>query len=276
MLSIRHLESGPWYSSPRLIIRGIGLRETMPPCFIERPHGTGDYLFMMFHDPVAIGPAEATEKVAPPSIIFWSRTSPHFYGSVNHRWTHSWIHCDGSAVATILRRARTLRDRPLPLRDPALIDQYLAAIFDEMNSGPDAVDPVVVCNLIENLVRVGSVRRDSSARRVPESLASVKALIDARYEERFTLTKLAGLARLTPRHFCTEFRRHVGIAPITYLNTRRLHAAAALLRGTDKPVGTIGEHVGLADPYYFSKLFKKCFGMSPRHFRNSARHSPPD
>jgi AraC-like DNA-binding protein len=42
MLVLRQLESGPWFSSPQLIIRQIGVRETMPPCFIERPGGTDE------------------------------------------------------------------------------------------------------------------------------------------------------------------------------------------------------------------------------------------
>jgi AraC-like DNA-binding protein len=112
-------------------------------------------------------------------------------------------------------------------------------------------------------------QRETRTRRVPAAVAIVKAVIDARYEERFTLSSLAQMARQSPRHFCTEFRRHVGVSPIAYLNLRRMHAAAALLRGTDEPVGVIGRHVGLSDPYYFSKLFKRCFGVCPARSRGS-------
>jgi hypothetical protein len=34
-----------------LRIRGLGVREAMPPGFINRPSGTGDWLFMYFHTP---------------------------------------------------------------------------------------------------------------------------------------------------------------------------------------------------------------------------------
>jgi AraC-like DNA-binding protein len=270
---LRNVESEPWFSSPQLLVRRVGVRETMPPSFIERPQGTGDCLFMMFHDPVEIGLRPARRQVMPPSIIFWSRSSPHFYGNTTKRWTHSWIHCDGPDIAAMMRRCGATRDEPLCLRDPLPIEQYFAAIHEEITLSSAAPDGVVIRNLLENLLRKATIsQHETRAQRIPASVAHVKSVIDARYEERFTLSSLAEMARQSPRHFCTEFRRHVGTPPIAYLNLRRLHAAAALLRGTDEPVGAIGRHVGLSDPYYFSKLFKSCFGVSPARLR---RHTAP-
>jgi AraC family transcriptional regulator, arabinose operon regulatory protein len=273
MRPIRNLESEPWFSSAHLVVRRAGVRETMPPSFIERPKGTGDCLFMMFHDPVEIGLRTARRQVMPPSIIFWSRSSPHFYGNTARRWAHSWIHCDGPAIAAIIRRCGAIRDQPIPLHDPLPIEQYIAAIHEEITLSTAAPDAVVIRNLLENLVRKAAVSRlETRTPRLPASVALVKSVIDARYEERFTLSSLAEMARQSPRHFCTEFRRHVGTPPIAYLNLRRLHAAAALLRGTDEPVATIGKHVGLSDPYYFSKLFKSCFGVCPTRLRKRSVH----
>ena len=47
--------------SPLLSVRGIGIRERMPQCLIKRPHGTEDYLLMLFHDPVFAGTRFPTE-----------------------------------------------------------------------------------------------------------------------------------------------------------------------------------------------------------------------
>jgi AraC family transcriptional regulator of arabinose operon len=268
MLSIRHLEDGPWFSSAGLVVRGVGLRETMPPSFIERPRGTGDCLFMMFHDSVEIGRDSARKRLTPPSIIFWSRTSPHFYGNLGRRWTHSWIHCDGSVVRKMLKRAGATTDVALPLADSLPIERCLAAIHEEILLSAESADAVVIHNLLENLIRKGVARPNANrTARLPVGVAAAKSAIDSRYQERFTLDSLAQIARQSPRHFCTEFGRHLGIPPIAYLNQRRLHAAAALLRGTDEPVAAIGRYVGLSDPYYFSKLFKSCFGVCPTSLR---------
>ncbi len=45
--------------------RGVGIRERMPPCYIERPGGTGDFLFMVFHEPIQFGEASPSAELRP-------------------------------------------------------------------------------------------------------------------------------------------------------------------------------------------------------------------
>ena len=45
--------------------------------------------------------------------------------------------------------------------------------------------------------------------------------------------------------------------------------AASLLEFTDMPISQIAEKVGINDPLYFSKKFKKHFGISPTEYKNT-------
>lgn len=269
MLSIRYLHDEPLIRTKDLQVRGVGVHETMPPSLIERWQGTGDRLFMLFYDDFDFGPPETQQRLKGPAIVFWPSGAPHYYGDARRRWQHSWVHCDGETIGRQIAAAGLVEGRPLPLRDPSAIDQLFLAIYEESTAGP-AADVVILRNLIENLIRE-AVRGDRSPRRVrvPESLIRAKAHIDAHYEQRVTLANLAKLTGLSRGHVCTEFHRHYGTSPMAYLIHRRLHAAAALLRGTDEPVGEIGRRVGYADPYYFSKHFKACFGVPPSRLRNA-------
>ena len=67
-------------------------------------------------------------------------------------------------------------------------------------------------------------------------LLRAKDLADARYFEPLGVEDLARAARLSRAHFSREFRRTFGESPHTYLLTRRLERAAALLRNTDRSV----------------------------------------
>ncbi|HEV7302302.1 MAG TPA: AraC family transcriptional regulator [Tepidisphaeraceae bacterium] len=268
MLSIRHLQSQPWYRGPGLEIRGIGINETMPPSFIERPAGTGDRLFMLFYDDVELGPANARRRVGGPSVALWPSAAAHHYGNIDRRWRHSWIHCDGNVVSRHLAGAGGDRERIVRLRDPSPLENYLLAMYEEIN-GPHAPDFIVLRNLLENFIREAVRGERAPARRqTPEGLSRVKQHIDTHYEQRITLAALAEMANLSRGHLCTEFGRHFGASPMAYLIHRRLHAAAALLRGTDEAVGQIGRRVGYDDPFYFSKHFKACFGVAPSQLRN--------
>ena len=271
----RYLFAHPVFRSPRLSIRGIGIRETMPPCLIERPAGTGDYLFMLFFDPVQLDPGSGWRPIEAGRIVFWNHGAPHFYGNPKRLWNHSWVHCDGREVDTILRAARVRRGEPLPLSNPARIEKYLFDLHEEL-SGFVKPNAIILRNILENLVR-DAVRGKSQPHQpaIPEKLLRCREQIDTRYNERQTLADLAMEAGFSVPHFCTEFRRHFGAPPISYLIGRRMRVAAALLRGTEGRVGEIGQQVGYDDPYYFSKHFKAFFGLTPSALRHG--HAPkPD
>ena len=65
-------------------------------------------------------------------------------------------------------------------------------------------------------------------------------------------------------HFCRVFKEVIGMSAIQYLNYYRLKIADALLQSTDKPINEIATAVGFDDTSYFSKLYKKAFGTSPK------------
>lgn len=54
-----------------------------------------------------------------------------------------------------------------------------------------------------------------------------------------------------------------------FIQNFRLKYAARLLSDTDRPVSDIAYDVGFSDPYYFSRAFKKLFGLSPKQWRQS-------
>ena len=266
MRPVRYLHESPPFRSGGLSVRGIGIREAMPPSFIQRPQGTGDYLLMLFYDPVLFGPAR--RPVEPDTMVLWDRRSPHHYGCPTARWVHSWVHCDGAAMAAIRRAAGMRGDRVVRLADPSVVDRHLLDVHAELARGRRA-DPVIVRNLLENLVR-SAARADGPPARppVPPPLADARVHVDAHYADPLTLTDLARRAGMSPRHFCTEFRRYVGVPPMAYLTHRRLQAAAALIRGTAEPIAEVGRRVGFPDPYHFSKRFKARFGVPPTRLRS--------
>jgi AraC-like DNA-binding protein len=265
--TLRYLFAHPVFQSAALSIRGIGIRETMPPCLIERPAGTGDYLFMIFFDPAQLGPGPDWRWIEAGRIIFWDHGAPHFYGHPKKYWNHSWIHCDGREVEAILQTARVRLGEPLTLANPARIEKYLFDLHEEL-SGFSKPSVIILRNILENLVR-DAMRSKTQPERppIPEKLLCCREHIDTHYDERLTLQGLAAKAGLSVPYLCTEFRRHFGVPPITYLIGRRMRVARALLRGTGARIGEIGRKVGYDDPYYFSKHFKAFFGMTPSSLR---------
>ncbi|PYC76366.1 AraC family transcriptional regulator [Streptomyces tateyamensis] len=103
-------------------------------------------------------------------------------------------------------------------------------------------------------------------------LMRAKDLVDSRYPEPLTVADLAAAAGLSQAHFSRAFRRTFGESPHAYLLTRRLERAAALLRGTDRPIAEICLAVGLNSLGSFTTSFTRMFGRSPAAYR--AAHPP--
>src|SRR6476619_5791665 len=101
----------------------------------------------------------------------------------------------------------------------------------------------------------------------PRDLLRAKDLADARYFEPLGVGDLARAAGFSRAHFSREFRRTFGESPHSYLLTRRLERAAALLRNTDRSVARICVDVGLQSVGSFTTSFTRTYGVSPTAYR---------
>jgi len=100
-------------------------------------------------------------------------------------------------------------------------------------------------------------------------LQRAKDVVDARYAEAITVDDLAAAAGLSRAHFSRMFTRTFGESPRSYLQSRRLERAAALLRYTDRSVADICVMVGLQSVGSFTTSFARVYGQPPASYRAS-------
>ena len=98
-------------------------------------------------------------------------------------------------------------------------------------------------------------------------LLRAKDLVDAYFADQIDVEDMADAACLSRAHFSREFRRAFGESPHTYLLTRRLERAAAMLRTTDRSVADICVSVGLQSVGSFTTSFTRTYGKSPTAYR---------
>ncbi len=103
------------------------------------------------------------------------------------------------------------------------------------------------------------------------AVAAAVAFLDREAQRTPPLVAVARAARLSPVYLHRRFVAEVGCTPHAYAERRRLAVARDLLRDTDLPVGEIGARCGYADPFYFSRAFRRQAGEGPAAFRRRAR-----
>ena len=93
------------------------------------------------------------------------------------------------------------------------------------------------------------------------------ACIDADLTGDLSLSSLAGTQNISSGYLSTLFKKEVGQTLTDYVNSRRVEQAAAMLRSGTLQVQTVAQYCGIPDVNYFSKLFKRYTGVSPKEFR---------
>ncbi len=82
---------------------------------------------------------------------------------------------------------------------------------------------------------------------------------------------LAAFCNLSRSRFLSVFKEHIGTTPHQYLLNLRVERAKELLTEGSLSVSEIASIVGFDDPFYFSRIFKKIAGMTPRDFQKRSQ-----
>ena len=101
-------------------------------------------------------------------------------------------------------------------------------------------------------------------------LRRVRDRIDREYAQPLDVEALARDAHMSAGHFSREFRLAYGESPYSYLMTRRIERAMALLRGGDRSVTEVCFAVGCSSLGTFSTRFTELVGVSPSTYRQRA------
>ncbi|MBM6860127.1 AraC family transcriptional regulator [Clostridium saudiense] len=97
----------------------------------------------------------------------------------------------------------------------------------------------------------------------------IKNYIDSHYSENITLDFLSNLTYVNKFHLVHLFTKEMGISPINYLINKRIDESKNLLSTTNYSIRDISSIVGFSNSSYFSQMFKKITGISPKDFRSS-------
>ena len=99
------------------------------------------------------------------------------------------------------------------------------------------------------------------------------AYIHQHHARELTRHEIAAYVGVSENYLTQIFNRETGSAPWEYLNAYRVRRARELLQTTGASITAIAQEVGFEDPAYFSRVFRRIEGVSPREFR-SARGAP--
>ena len=128
---------------------------------------------------------------------------------------------------------------------------------------------VCFLKLIGYLIRLKS--NDMPANAGCFNLDGVLAFMRKNLRNTLSLKQLAEFANMSCCHFARKFKETAGCAPMEYFNRLKIQEASFMLRTTSLEIKEISNNLSFNNPFYFSEVFKKITGVSPRIYRNLIR-----
>ena len=98
-------------------------------------------------------------------------------------------------------------------------------------------------------------------------VSKAREYIQENFRKEISLDDVSREVNVSPYYFSKLFKEESGENFIEYLTRLRIDEARTLLESRDMSIKEIGIQVGYSDPNYFSRIFKKQTGMTPREYR---------
>lgn len=232
------------------------------------------------------GETEGVHRIVHPGqVLSFAKGQPHVYGScTDDPWEIYWAHFDGPLGAKFFSDIRTFST---PQQNIGL-DATLRELFEHLlvaqpnpNPGhaealqhPNAAADGLLHAILGRMLHLLDIRRHHP--NPPNDTAldttELRRFIRQHLDQPMNLDDLAEHTNLSVTHFSRLFRQHFGVSPMHYVIHQRMLQAAQLLVETGSSVKQIALTLGYDDPYYFSRLFKKTTGLSPRQYRQQHRN----
>jgi AraC-like DNA-binding protein len=119
--------------------------------------------------------------------------------------------------------------------------------------------------LLEALLMLRAVGETGSAKRLTGE--SIREYLLEHLDEPTDLGAMARDFAVSKSTLCRRAKDDIGVSILSLHEMQKIEWASTLLRDTDLTIAHTAARVGYHDPFYFSRVFKKHTGVSPRSFR---------
>ncbi|MCL2658927.1 MAG: AraC family transcriptional regulator [Acidobacteriaceae bacterium] len=185
-------------------------------------------------------------------------------------WELLWARIDGHILERLWGDLDVKRLPVFDFAEPQRIAAGFRRIFRTINNNPPAMEAHMnadIANIIACVCETRQIHRMAPTPGAPRGLQTIIDDLNLYFYRQWRVEDLAEIAGMSVPNLFRYFRQITGATPISFLRRIRINQAKRrLVEGTDS-IKEVAEQVGYADPFYFSRDFKRHTGMSPSDFR---------
>lgn len=269
--------------SAYLIVNCAG-HSTLPEPFHRiLPGGRNDYYLMyLCSGTLSVTAGDRAEKLllTPGHLfVFPPHTFFQYYNAADTPIQYFWVHFTGQYAGNLLSDCKIPLLTPCPVGFPDEAEEKFHALFNTFLLERAFLDISAPARLMDICVLFGQIILQNAGQtslmpdgQQPKRLYTSLAFLHEQYSQPLSISTLAAMENLGVSRYRMLFHEIFGISPITYLTRLRMRQALTLLLQTNLPISNISSSVGYEDPLYFSRAFRRMFGLSPTEYRSLHSH----
>ena len=209
-------------------------------------------------------------ELEPGDIFFVPRKIPHEYFSVGEKWETRWVVFDGADIEGL--------QTELGLTEPVVLknrgQKELLKLFDRMfvTLRTEGLYGNFICSgLCYQFIMEFHRLLSGTGGMTSGVLLPVLNYIENNFRHDLPVTEIAAASGVSQQYLGRLFRRELDTTIERYIQDRRIWEAKTLLRETDKDISEIAAVCGFSSSGYFSTVFRRVIGLSPKKYRSSIK-----
>jgi len=191
-----------------------------------------------------------------------------YYASKEHPWSILWIHFKGEQLSLYPIRALCQVTLDTPESNNRL-QEYFIQLLDILGDSYTQGNFICVSNLLSVILGEIYFRGASSATDKKHQLLTKAIQYMYNHVDRpLTLAELTGYMQLSKSYLSNLFNELTNHSPIEFFTRLKIQQACKDLKLTNVQINSVAQKLGFEDQFYFSRIFKKVTGVSPRDYQN--------
>jgi AraC-like DNA-binding protein len=241
---------------------------------IDRPQGSGDYVFIHFTSAILLASTAGRREERPDVCIIYAPPFPQWYSASIDSFSHNWFHFSGNVVPYLLKQYSLPVNTPFyPHRTgfiPAIVNDLFLETCTDDSSKPRALE-LHLERLFLNLHR--ALESNAKAQLQPrsthvEQLQEIRHTLFREPQKPWAVSEMAKQVFVSRSRFTALYQELFHVSPMEDVLRLRVEKACWLLAGSRLSVKEVAMQSGFEDQCYFNRLFTKRMGLSPGRYRH--------
>lgn len=255
----------------RMYLTDVGFFPRAAHHYRERKDGIEEYIFMYCTEGSGTIIVEGKEFTLGENQAF---CIPHFkkhvyYACEDNPWSILWVHLKGEDTrffplndcSTIVFNSENAKNRM----------HFLFDLLFRVLDGNYTLGNFIYISQVLSLILAETYHREKANTTLEQNkhVTNIIRYMSKHLGENLTLDDIVKEFDLSKSYLNATFQKYTQHAPMDFFINLKMKRACRLLRVSDSYIYEVAQQLGYSDQYYFSRIFKKVVGVSPKEYKNS-------